>query len=124
MGALVENFEKIFVDDVFVIVVHLISPTFLEANEFNEIIKQQISFGHTRLVVDLSMCEHIDSTFLGELIKSFKKMTYIGGALRIVEPAIPAMDIFTSTNTLRLFDLYKTREDAIKSFEEDIQPES
>ena len=119
-----ENFEKIFVDDVFVIVVHLISPTFLEANEFNEIIKQQISFGHTRLVVDLNMCEHIDSTFLGELIKSFKKMTYIGGALRIVEPAIPAMDIFTSTKTLRLFDLYKTREDAIKSFEEDIQPES
>ncbi len=114
-----ENFEKIFVDDVFVIVVHLISPTFLEANEFKEIIKQQISFGHRRLVVDLSMCEHIDSTFLGELIKSFKKMTFIGGALRIVEPAIPAMDIFTYTDTLRLFDLYKTREDAIKSFDSD-----
>ena len=114
-----ENFEKIFVDDIFVIVVHLISPTFLEANEFNEIIKQQISFGHTRLVVDLSMCEHIDSTFLGELIKSFKKMTFIGGALSIVEPAIPSIDIFTSTDTLRLFDLYKTREDAIKSFDSD-----
>ena len=114
-----ENFEKIFVDDVFVIVVHLISPTFLEANEFNEIIQEQISFGHTRLVVDLSMCEHIDSTFLGKLIKSFKKITYIGGALRIVEPAIPSIDIFTSTNTLRLFDLYKTREDAIKSFDSD-----
>ena len=112
-------FEKIGVDGVFVIVVHLISPTLLEANEFNEIIKEQISFGHTRLVVDLSMCEHIDSTFLGELIKSFKKMTYIGGALRIVEPAIPAQDIFSYTDTLKLFDLYKTREDAIKSFDSD-----
>ena len=110
-------FEKISVDGVFVIVVHLISPTLLEANEFNEIIKEQVSFGQKRLVVDLSMCEHIDSTFLGELIKSFKKMTYIGGALRIVEPAVPAQDIFTSTDTLRLFDLFKTREDAIKSFD-------
>ena len=119
-----ENFEKIFVNDVYVIVVHLISPTFLEANKFKEIIKEQISFSHTRLVVDLSLCEHIDSTFLGEIIKSFKKMANIGGALRIVEPAIPAQDIFMLTNTLRLFDLYKTREDAIKSFEEDIQSES
>ena len=43
-------------------------------------------------------------------------MTYFGGALRIVEPAIPAQDIFTCTDTLRLFNLYKTREDAIKSY--------
>ena len=110
-------FEEINVDGVFVIVAHLISPTLLEANEFKEIINEQISFGHTRLVVDLSMCEHIDSTFLGEIIKSLKKMTYIGGDLRIVEPAIPAQDIFTHTNFRRLFDLYKTREDAVKSFD-------
>jgi len=110
-------FEKLSVDGVFVIVVHLISHSLLKANEFNEIIKEQISFGHTRLVVDLSMCEYIDSTFLGELIKSFKKMTCIGGALRIVEPAIPAQDIFTYTDALRLFYFYKTREDAIKSFD-------
>lgn len=112
-------FEKISVDGEFVIVVRLISPTLLEANEFKQIIKEQIGFSHTRLVVDLSMCEHIDSTFLGEIIKSFKKITYIGGALRIVEPAIPAQDIFTCTDTLRLFNLYKTREDAIKSFDSD-----
>ena len=119
-----ENFEKIYLEGVTLIIVHLISPTLLEANEFMEIVDEQISFGQTRLVVDLSKCEHIDSTFLGEIIKSFKKMTSIGGALRIVEPAIPAQDIFSFTDTLKLFDLYKTRKDAIKSFEEDIQPES
>ncbi len=112
-----ENFEKIYLEGVTLIIVHLISPTLLEANEFKEIVDEQISFGQTRLVVDLSMCEHIDSTFLGELIQSLKKMTYIGGALRIVEPAILAQDIFTYTDTLKLFDMYKTREEAIKSFE-------
>ena len=91
----------------------------LEANEFKDIVDEQISFGQTRLVVDLSMCEHIDSTFFGEIIQSFKKMTYIGGVLRIVEPAIPAQDIFSYTDTLKLFDLYKTREEAIKSFDSD-----
>jgi anti-anti-sigma factor len=110
-------FEKICVNEVFVIVPHLICPTFIEAEEFEEIINEHISFGHMRLVVDLSVCEHIDSTFFGEIIKSFKKMAYIGGALRIVEPAIPIQDIFTHTNTRSLLKLYKTREDAIKSFD-------
>ena len=112
-------FEKICANGVFVIVAHLICPTFMEANEFEEIINEHISFGHTKLVVDLNMCEHIDSAFFGEIVKSFKKMTHIGGALKIVEPAIPTQDIFTHTNTRKLFDLYKTREDAIKSFDSD-----
>ena len=64
-----ENFEKIYLEGVTLIIVHLISPTLLEANEFMEIVDEQISFGQTRLVVDLSMCKHIDSTFLGEIIK-------------------------------------------------------
>ena len=63
------------------------------------------------------MYAHINLTYLGELIKSFKKMTYFGVALRIVEPAIPAQDIYTYTDTFRLFDLYKTEEDVIPSFD-------
>ena len=112
-----ENFEIINVNGVFVIVAHLICPTFLEAKEFKEIMNEHTSSGETRLVVDLSMCENIDSTFFGEIINSFKTINYIGGTFRIVEPATPAQDIFTHTNTRRLFDIYKTREDAIKSFE-------
>ena len=51
-------------------------------------------------------------------------MIVIGGKLKVVEPVNQREDIFTTPNTLGLFDLYKTREEAIKSFEEDIQPES
>ncbi len=47
-----------------------------------------------------------------------------GYKLKVVKPVNPKDDIFRLTNTLKLFDLYKTRKDAIKSFEEDIQPES
>jgi len=112
-----ENFEQINTDGVFVIVAHLIYLTFIEAKEFNGIINEQVINGHKRLVIDLSKCEHIDSTFLGEIFKSFKKVTKLGGALRIVMPDNSKVDIFILTNTLGVFDLYKTREDAIKSFE-------
>ena len=119
-----ENFEKIFLDDVSVIVVHLISPTFLETNKFKEIIKEQIHSGYTNLVIDLSKCKNIDSTFFGAIILTLRMMEGKGYKLKVVEPANSGEDIFTRINPLRLFDLYKTRKDAIKSFEEDIQPES
>ena len=40
-----------------------------------------------------------------------------GYKLKVVKPVKPKEDIFILTNTLRLFDIYRTRKDAIKSFE-------
>jgi anti-anti-sigma regulatory factor len=121
---LLENFEVIEVDGVFVIVAHLICPTYLEAKEFKEIINLRIGLGQTKLVIDISLCEHIDSTFIGAVIKSFKEVTAFGGDLRIVKPVNSGVDIFLLSNTLSVFNLYNTREDAIKSFENDSQSES
>ena len=112
-----ENFEKIYVDDVFVIGVNVTRSTILEAKEFRKIIEEKIISGKNRLVIDLSKCEIIDSTFFGVVILALQKMIDIGGKLKVVESDNPKEDIFTSTNTLKLFDLYKKREDAIKSFE-------
>jgi anti-anti-sigma factor len=119
-----EAFEKIYVDGVFVIVVNCTRSTMLEAKEFKKLIKEEINSGHNKLIIDLSKCEYVDSTFFGAIMMTFGMMTDTGYKLKVVQPTISGEDIFTTTNTLRLFDLYKTREDAIKSFERDIQPES
>ena len=111
-----ENFEIIKDGSVFIIQAHLICPTLLEANEFKEVVKEQVGHGHTKLLIDISMCEHIDSTFIGAIIKSFKLVNSVGGTLRIVTPEKTGADIFILTNTLSVFDLYDTREDALKSF--------
>ena len=119
-----EHFEKIFVAGVFVIAVNLTRSTLNEAKEFRNIVEEEINSGYTNLVIDLSKCDYIDSTFFGVVVLALQKMIVLGGKLKVVEPVNPREDIFTTTNTIGLFDLYKTREDAIKSFEEDIQPES
>jgi len=121
---LLENFEIVKFDDVIVIVAHLICPTYLEAKEFTETINLQVGLGHKKLVVDISLCEHIDSTFIGAIVKSFKRVTSVSGALKIVKPVKSEVDIFILTNTLNVFDLYKTREDAIQSFDSSSQPKS
>ena len=111
-----ENFEIIKDGGVFIIEAHLICPTLLDANEFKKIVKEQVGHGHTKLLVDISMCEHIDSTFIGAIIKAFKLVNSVGGNLRIVKPEKTGADIFILTNTFSVFDLYDSREDALKSF--------
>ena len=119
-----EAFEKIYVDGVFVIAVNLTRSTIKEAYDFRKAIEEEINSGHTNLIIDLSKCDHIDSTFFGGIIWALGKLTDIGKKLKMVKPGNTKEDIFITTKTHELFDLYKTREEALKSFEGDIQPEN
>jgi len=119
-----EAFEIIYVDGVFVIVVNCTRSTLLEANEFKKIFEEEVNSRHTKLVIDLSKCDYIDSTFFGAIMMAFGMVAGKGYDLKLVRPAISREDIFSQTNTSRLLDIYETREEAIKSFKEDIQPES
>ena len=119
-----EDFEKIYVNEVSVIAVNVCRSTIKEASVFRKIIEKEFNSGHTKLVIDLTKCEHIDSTFFGSIIMALNMTNDLGERLKVVKPANTPEDIFRTTNTLELFDLYKTREAAIKSFESDTQPKS
>ena len=119
-----EDFEKIFVDGVFVIEVNLNRPTLNEAIAFRKMLTEEINSGHTKLVIDLSKCDYIDSTFFGAIVLASKMLIELDFKLKVVKPTIVGKYIFTYTDYRKVFDKYETREEAIKSFEEDIQPES
>jgi anti-anti-sigma factor len=121
---LLEDFEKIYVDGVYVIAVNLTRATINEAITFRKMVKEDINSGQTKLVIDLSMCDYVDSTFFGAIIVASRMLIDIGFKLKVVKPAPGGEHIFTYTNYVKVFDKYKTREDAIKSFKEDIPPES
>ncbi len=119
-----ERFEKIFVAGVIVIAVNLTRSTINEAFAFRKIVKEEIESGHTNLVIDLSKCDYIDSTFFGAIMMALGMMNDIGDKLRVVKPVNPRESIFLTTNTLGVIDLYKTREDAVNSFESSSQSKS
>ena len=121
---ILEDFEKICVEDVYIVAVNLTRSTLNEASAFRKILEQEISSEHSKLVIDLSRCDYIDSTFFGAIIISLKKMKSKGYKLKLVQPANPGEDIFTNRNLTSLFDLYKTREEAIKSFKGGSEPKS
>jgi anti-anti-sigma factor len=110
------DFTKEKHDDVLVEVVNLTRATLKEAEEFKFILSKDIDTGWRKIVADLSECEFIDSTFLGALVVSLKKITALGGDLRLVgfQPAVHSM--FELTRMYRVFESFKSKEEAVKSF--------
>lgn len=104
-------------EDILVQVVDLTRATLREAEEFKYTLSKSIEQGYRKIVVDLSLCEFIDSTFLGALVVSLKKVTAMGGDLRLVgfHPAVHSM--LELTRMHRVFESYPTKEDAINSYE-------
>lgn len=110
------EFTKETYDNVLVEVVNLERATLKEAEQFKKVLTEDINDGFKNLVVDLNGCEFIDSTFLGALVVSLKKATSLGGDLKLVgfQPAVNSM--FELTRLHRVFEAFKTREDAVASY--------
>ncbi len=114
--ALMEDFEKKIEKDVVIEVVNLTRATWKEAQEFKKILEEDIEKKFRKLVVDISQCEFLDSTFLGVLVFAKKSTTKIGGDLKIVEPPSVFRVLREKTSTLNVFDTYKSLDDAVNSF--------
>jgi anti-anti-sigma factor len=103
-------------EDVMVQVVDLTRATLKEAEEFKYTLSKSIDHGYRKIVVDLSTCEFIDSTFLGALVVTLKRVTAAGGDIRLVgfHPAVHSMMELTRMH--RVFESYTSVEEAVKSF--------
>jgi anti-anti-sigma factor len=56
----------------------------LDAEEFKKILFKDIQTGWRKIIIDLTECKFIDSTFLGTIVIALKKITELGGKLRLV----------------------------------------
>lgn len=111
-----EDFEKKICADVIVEMVNLTRATWKEAGELKKILDEDVLLKYRRIVVDISKCEFMDSTFLGALVLAQKKITQLGGEIKLVEPLQVMQELLEKACTLKLFDSYTTQREAIESF--------
>lgn len=111
-----EDFEKKIEKDVVIEVVNLSRATWKEAIQFKAILEEDVEKKFRKLVVDISQCEFLDSTFLGTLVLAKRSINKIGGELKIVEPPSVFKVLREKTSTLQVFDSYKSLADAVDSF--------
>ena len=118
----IENFYLAIREGVLTIGVNLVRVSVNEAAELRNLLEEQIVLGYSKIVVDLSQCAQLDSTFIGVLVVTQKSLLTNGGELKIVDPPDPAKEMFYLTGTSNVFDTFEAAEDAIKSFVKELKP--
>lgn len=68
------------------------------ASELREQLRDEVSRGTTRLVVDMSGVDVIDSVGLSALISGLKTVRQAGGSLHIIHPSKQVRYLLTLTN--------------------------
>jgi anti-anti-sigma factor len=116
-----EDFEKQILNNAVVINSYLTRATVKEAKDLKNIIDEEIVFDHFNLLIDLSLCEFIDSTFLGVLVYTHKKVDANGGKLNIVMSFETNLNLFFITSAFKFLHVFKTREEALQGFEAEEQ---
>jgi len=102
--------------DVIVVHVFLSRATLARALKFKDLVTEAIGEGATKLVIDLSICEYIDSTFLGAMVSLLKKVNSLNGDLKLVYSKDMPSLVFVLTRMDKVFKVFNSLDDALESF--------
>ena len=108
-------------DNVTVITPYLSRATLDHASDFKEYVMTTIDIGQNNLVIDLSLCDFIDSTFLGVLVVSLKKVSLLNRKLVLVLTGDIPLGMFRETKMDKVFTIFTNLEEAVKKMKNNHQ---
>ena len=111
------DFIKEIYEDVVIEVVNINRATLKEAIEFKAVLTNEIDNGCKKMIIDLSSCEYMDSTFLGTIVVALKKINNANGKLVLISPKTFAYDMLHVTGTMKLFDVFDSMDMALEYFD-------
>jgi anti-anti-sigma factor len=112
-----ELFERQIKKYAIVINVNLVRATLNEATEFREYLNEAILGTDIDIIVNLSECQHLDSTFLGVLVSGYKKLKKKHRNLVIIEPTDKSRVFLTLNSIGKIFPLYESVNSALEDIE-------
>lgn len=82
--------------------------------EFERRVLEALGRGAEDVLVDLTEVSFIDSTTIGILMRTRKRLAPIGGRLRVVTADRNILRLFEITALDRMFEIYPTRDEALQ----------
>ncbi|MEJ2105062.1 MAG: STAS domain-containing protein [Ignavibacteriaceae bacterium] len=106
-------------DEKFAIVfkVNLLRATLNEASEFKDYLEEVIKDSDKDIIVNLSDCDHMDSTFLGVLVSGYKRLKKQDRNLVLIEPTDHSSIFLTLNSIGKIFPIYNNLKDALQDIE-------
>jgi len=110
------NFEKEICENIIIEKINLSRATCREAEEFRNFIDVDINSDNVNYIINMERCEYIDSTFLGILINTLKRIEKGNGKIKFVAVHDTIKLILAITRIAEIFDIYEDNETALKSY--------
>lgn len=112
-----ELFERQIKKYAIVININLVRATLNEAAEFREYLNEAILGTDVDIIVNLSDCQHLDSTFLGVLVSGYKRLKQKNRSMVIIEPLDQSRVFLTLNSIGKIFPLYDSVTSALADIE-------
>lgn len=86
------------------------------SSAFRDIIRDLVTQGHKKLLLNLSDVTYIDSSGIGELVSGFTTVTNSGGQLRLLGLSKRVKDLLQITKLYTVFEVFDDEAEAVRSF--------
>lgn len=87
-----------------------------DAEKYHAAVKQHVSEGRTKVLVDLGRVNHINSSGLGILMASVATLGQAGGTLKLSRPGHRVSSLLMVTRLIQIFETYEDEDSALASF--------
>jgi anti-sigma B factor antagonist len=81
-----------------------------------EIVADLLASGRNKILLNLSQVEYVDSSGVGELVRSFATIRKHGGQMKLANVHQKVQELLEATHLHRVFDIHKDESSAIQSF--------
>jgi len=109
------NFKKERHENVLVEIIKAKEIDFNKTMHFKDVLDEDISEGYKNILVDLSECDSIDSSFLGMLVQVNKMLKLNNGHLKIIGLNASSDNILIFSGFTKLFHVFNNKQLAIQS---------
>jgi len=85
-------------------------------DELRESINQAVNDAETKILFNFKDVPYLDSTGLGEVVRSYTSVKNRGGVVKIVNLTNKVHDLLSVTKLITVFETFNEEDEAIKSF--------
>jgi anti-sigma B factor antagonist len=86
------------------------------SSAFRDCVRDLVSKGSTKLLLNLGEVSYIDSSGIGELVSGFTTATNHGGRLKLLNLNKRVQDLLQITKLYTVFDVFEDEAAAVRSF--------
>ncbi len=104
------------IDDIAIVIVDLPVATQRDAKPFWNELENKSILEWDKVIIDLSLCTLIDSTFVGMIVKILKTVSRNNGQMKLIFPEKNARINFQTTGIIKVIECFNTLNEAVNSF--------